>query len=147
MAVSRIAELASLIATSTSEIDTFLTLKGLPKPSFSADYSADSLYDDRISASRQAALEATDELHSLILGPVGALTSPSVRNMFSREDHVVVTDATVIANSTIFSLVSKQSIDTTLPLVSQLAKRRHSKKLPQNQVSANHRSVEFCAML
>ena len=79
MAGSRIAELASLIANSTADIDTHLAAEGLPTPSFDADQPTHLLNDSKIATSRRNIIEATDELHALMLGPVGLLTSPSVR--------------------------------------------------------------------
>ncbi len=79
MAATRISELASLIAINTTNLDAHLTSEGLPTPSFDADAPARLLFDDKIASSRQAILEATDELQALVLGPIGILTSPSVR--------------------------------------------------------------------
>lgn len=79
MAGSRIAELASIIANSTAHIDTHLAAEGLPKPSFDADQPTHLLNDSKLATSRRNIIEATDELHALMLGPVGILTSPSVR--------------------------------------------------------------------
>lgn len=79
MAASRMAELALLIATNTANIDTYLASKGLPTPSFDASQPAHLLNDNKVAAARRAVLEATDELHALMLGPIGILTSPPVR--------------------------------------------------------------------
>lgn len=79
MATSRISELASLIAVHTAAVDEYFSSSNLPEPSFSPEFPAQVLSEAKIAASRQIILEATDELHSLLLGPVGALTSPSVR--------------------------------------------------------------------
>jgi len=79
MATNRIAELASLIAVNTAAVDAHLDSSNLPTPSFGPGFPAQVLSEAKIAASRQVILEATDELHSLLLGPVGALTSPSVR--------------------------------------------------------------------
>lgn len=79
MATSRISELASLIAVHTAAVDAYLSSSNLPEPSFSPEFPAQILSEAKITASRQIILEATDELHSLLLGPIGALTSPSVR--------------------------------------------------------------------
>ena len=79
MAASRMAELALLIATNTANIDTHLASKGLPTPSFDANQPAHLLNDNELAAARRAVLEATDELHALMLGPIGILTSPPVR--------------------------------------------------------------------
>lgn len=77
MATSRISELASIIAAHTAEIDLYTASEALPSPSFDADSPPRLLFHPRVAASRQAILEATDELHALMLGPVGILT-PSV---------------------------------------------------------------------
>ena len=81
MAGSRIAELASLIAKSTAQIDTHLAAEGHPTPSFDADQPTHLLNDSKLTTSRRNIIEATDELHALMLGPVGILTSPSVRTV------------------------------------------------------------------
>ena len=81
MATSRISELASIIAAKTAEIDTYTASEGLPSPSFDADSPPRLLLHPHVAASRQAILEATDELHALMLGPVGILT-PSVGGHF-----------------------------------------------------------------
>ena len=78
MAVSRISELASIIKIHTSKVQDHLRSMNLPLPSFEAEQPPSLLLDETIAESRLAVLEATDELHSLMLGPVGVLTSPSV---------------------------------------------------------------------
>ncbi|MCJ1261072.1 hypothetical protein MMC22_000936 [Lobaria immixta] len=75
MAVSRISELASIIAAMTAEFDAHITAEGLPSPSFHPSSPPDLLLHPNIAAARQKILEATDELHALMLGPVGILTS------------------------------------------------------------------------
>ena len=82
MAVSRITELASIIAAKTTEIDNYTIAERLPSPSFDADIPPDLLLTPTIAASRQAILEATDELHALMLGPAGILM-PSVCSPYS----------------------------------------------------------------
>lgn len=79
MSGSRIAELSTLIATHTAAIDLSLAQRGLPSPSFQLGQPADLLSDETVASSRQIFLEATDELHALMLVPVGILTTPSVR--------------------------------------------------------------------
>ena len=83
MAGSRIAELASLIANSTADIDMHLAAEGHPTPSFDADQPAYLMNDSKLATSRRNIIEATDELHALMIGPVGILTSPSVRTVQS----------------------------------------------------------------
>jgi hypothetical protein len=72
------AELSLLIATNTANIDMHLASKGLPTPSFDASQPDHLLNDDELAESRRAVLEATDELHALMLGPIGILTFPPV---------------------------------------------------------------------
>ena len=79
MASSRIAELSSLIATHTAKIDASLASRNLPSPSFGPKQPPGLFADEEVTHSRQAVLEATDELHALMQGPVGILTYPSVR--------------------------------------------------------------------
>ncbi|KAL8794436.1 MAG: hypothetical protein Q9195_003023 [Heterodermia aff. obscurata] len=78
MATTRLAELSSLIATHTATIDEHLALNNLPSPSFSADQPPNTLScNETIAASRQIVLEATDELHALMLGPA----EPTLRRL------------------------------------------------------------------
>lgn len=72
--MTRIAELALIISTNTEEVDAHLARRGLPSPSFDPDGPAGALRDSQIAAARLAILEATDELHALMLGPVELLT-------------------------------------------------------------------------
>lgn len=78
MPATRTAELASRIAENIERIDAYTSLKDTPPVSFDASASDFPLYDQEIDAARQVVLDATDELHALMLGPVGMLTSPSV---------------------------------------------------------------------
>lgn len=82
MGASRIAELSSLIATHTANVDSRLAANGFPSPSFEPDQPLNPSSDESIAASRQVVLEATDELHALMLGPASILTSPTVRHAF-----------------------------------------------------------------
>ena len=77
MAPNRIKELALMILNKTTDIDEKLNLRDLPTPSFKPEASKSLTHDD-ISESRQAVLEATDELHALMLGPIGLLNFQSV---------------------------------------------------------------------
>ncbi|KAL9123433.1 MAG: hypothetical protein Q9187_000003 [Circinaria calcarea] len=78
MAPTRVAELTSMIAEHTAHIDNYLASQGLPTPSFDANAPPDQPFPDSVAASREIVLGATDELHSLILGPIGLLTYPYV---------------------------------------------------------------------
>ena len=70
MASSRIVELASSIQTNTSKVDQHFSSHGIPTPSFDIETPLEVDLPDEIAACRTAILEATDELHSLIMGPV-----------------------------------------------------------------------------
>lgn len=78
MIVTRIAHLASIIQANTAKIDDSLASRGLPTPSFDPDSPPGLLFEASVAAARQAILEATDELHALMLGPIGILTTPAV---------------------------------------------------------------------
>ena len=79
MSPSRIAELSAIIANHTSKIDSSLAANGLPTPSFDADSPPTLLAMPALAESRNAILQASDELSALMQGPIGLLTSPPVR--------------------------------------------------------------------
>lgn len=70
MTSSRIVELANSIQTNTSKVDQHLSSHGIPTPSFDVETPLEMDLPDDIEACRVAILEATDELHSLVMGPV-----------------------------------------------------------------------------
>jgi hypothetical protein len=78
MAQTRIAELATIISTQTTFVDQYLQSHGISSPSFDAEYNEMTTPPKEITASKNAILEATEELNSLIAGPVGYLTSLNV---------------------------------------------------------------------
>ena len=78
MATSRIAELASIIQASTEKLETHLVSCGLPLPSFDAAIPPVPSLPPGIASYRTAILEATDELHSLIKGPIELVTDRAV---------------------------------------------------------------------
>ena len=78
MVSSRISELASVIAGKTAEVDEYLSSKNITTPSFDPEFPYQSLLHPDIIATRQAILEATNELHALMLGPLDVLV-PNVR--------------------------------------------------------------------
>ena len=79
MSNDRILEIATIIKDETVKLNQFLASEGLSTFSFEPD--APVTYDLplEIESSRQRVLEATDELHALLLGPIGILTTPYVR--------------------------------------------------------------------
>ncbi|KAF7888278.1 uncharacterized protein EAF02_002819 [Botrytis sinoallii] len=78
MAQTRIAELASIISTQTTIVDEYLQSHGIASPSFDVNYSETHQTPKEISASKSIIFEATEELNSLIGGPVGVLTFMNV---------------------------------------------------------------------
>ena len=80
MPLTQIRELALIIADKAADIDAKLESAGSPTPSFNPQSSSSLLRDD-ITESRRSLLVATEELHALMLGPVGLLTSHSVRTL------------------------------------------------------------------
>ena len=82
MTASRISELAAIVAERTAEIDAYVAAENLPSPSFDPEFTPGVLLGPKIAASRQAILDATDELHALMLGPVGILV-PNVSRPLS----------------------------------------------------------------
>ena len=74
MPPSRIAELASIISSNTSQVDDYISTHGLPPLSFEPNGSLkpDTL-PHGIQSAQNAILEATDELNALMLGPEGIL--------------------------------------------------------------------------
>ena len=70
---SRIAELASLIQHHTLKVEDYISSQGLPSPSFDIGTPAQLQFPEAIAESQNKVIEATDELHSLMLGPIGFL--------------------------------------------------------------------------
>ena len=66
MALNRIAELASVLSTNVFQIDEYLSAHNLPTPSFDPDVPPSLL--DGVQPLQQAALQALDELHALLVG-------------------------------------------------------------------------------
>ncbi|KAH7312620.1 putative O-methyltransferase [Stachybotrys elegans] len=66
---SRIAELATAVATHTQLINIYLAEKGLPQPSFDGNGTVDFNLPPELEQSRLAAIEATQELNDLLQGP------------------------------------------------------------------------------
>ena len=83
MPPTQIRRLALIIAEKTADIDAKLESAGSPTLSFDPQSSSSLLRDD-VAESRRSLLEATEELHALMLGPVGLLTSHSVRTLHER---------------------------------------------------------------
>ncbi|KAF4628102.1 hypothetical protein G7Y89_g10046 [Cudoniella acicularis] len=73
---NRIVELASIISEHTSKVDAYLISHNLPTPSFNISYPPKLPLPAEIQASRDAVLEATDELTALMLGPIESLIPP-----------------------------------------------------------------------
>ena len=78
MSPSRTSELASIIASNTGKIEDYLGKRGLPHLSFDPEPDSQLHQHSEIASQRQAVLNATDELHALMLGPKGILMSQPV---------------------------------------------------------------------
>ncbi len=80
MSPSRIVELASIITTKTNQVDDYLSTHGLPPLSFEPNEEAQGYtLPNSVQGAQNAVLEATNELHALMLGPMGILTQQLVR--------------------------------------------------------------------
>ena len=77
-AQTRIAELSSVIQVSTARLDDYLKAHGISSPSFDLDTPAKLSLPADIAEVRENLLDATDELNTLILGPVRYLTEYNV---------------------------------------------------------------------
>lgn len=80
--ITRIKELSSVIASSTSSFDNYLSAQALPTPSFDPGTPPFLPLPPNVAEARQQILEATDELHALIAGPLGTLFTPYLSSMF-----------------------------------------------------------------
>ena len=86
MASSRIGELASIIQESTAKLEKHFVSHGLPLPSFDASNPLTLPFQPEVASHRTAVLEATDELHSLIKGPIESVTDRAVSNRSCSKD-------------------------------------------------------------
>lgn len=75
---TRISELSSIILSNTSKYDNYLSTQGLPTPSFDPGAPPFLPLPSEMAEAKQLILEATDELHALIAGPLGTLFTPYV---------------------------------------------------------------------
>ena len=71
-------ELAAIIATNTRQLDAYFAKEGLPSPSFDQNSPAGLLLNSDVVGYRQAILDATDELHALMQGPIDILSRQPV---------------------------------------------------------------------
>ncbi len=70
MPSSRIAELAALVQSNTDKVDRYLREHHLPSPSFDEDGPVDfGIESKEIQDARTVAMDASMELHELLLGP------------------------------------------------------------------------------
>ncbi len=76
---TRISELSSIISKATSKYDNYLSAQALPTPSFDPGAPPFLPLPGDVAEAKQIVLEATDELHALIAGPLGTLFTPYVR--------------------------------------------------------------------
>ena len=74
MRSTRIADLAAQIQENTAKVDKYLRNKGLPSPSFDEDGPVDfNIEDEDVQNAHETALDASLELHQLLLGPAMCL--------------------------------------------------------------------------
>ena len=86
MPSSRIVELASIISMRTKLVDEYLSAQGLPPLSFEpTEDSRQYSLPDSIQAAQKEILEATDELHAHMLGPMGILNQQLVCLMMNHQ--------------------------------------------------------------
>ena len=78
MPTTRIAELASIINENTAKFEEYLSSHNLPTPSFEPDALLKYDLPPEIAQSRQSIIEASDELHHLMIGPIDVLTINAV---------------------------------------------------------------------
>ena len=78
MASSRTSELVSIIASNTIKIKDYLSKNGLSDLSFAPRPDSHLHQHKEIVSQREAVLDATDELHALMLGPKETLMSQPV---------------------------------------------------------------------
>jgi len=71
MASSRILELANEISKFTSIVHNHLVSQNLPFPSFSPDFTEP--FPEELAEAQDAILDATAELHDLLIPPISAL--------------------------------------------------------------------------
>lgn len=85
MPTGRITALAKEIQEQIANLEKYLQSEGLPSPSFAPDFPAKLPLPESISASVQKAVEAADELQSLLIGPLGFILHQldSTVSMFS----------------------------------------------------------------
>ena len=107
---SRITELAALISTHTNTVEHYLQSNGLHPPSFNVDGPVQlGIKDPKIEAARLAVIEASIELHDLLVGPV-ALTRPEVSAMLPTYEMKLTRYLVSSATQAVF----RQSIDMRL---------------------------------
>ena len=82
-AISQISELAAVISSNTAKVNEFLKDNCLPFPSFEEDGPLNLGLSPEAEQARIAVLEASTEIHDLLLGPI-ELLRPTVRliNLF-----------------------------------------------------------------
>ena len=74
MASTRIADLAAAIHSNTTKLDEYLKAQGIKSPSFDIDAPEKLDLPPAIAGLREHILDATDELHHIVQGPVQYLT-------------------------------------------------------------------------
>ena len=81
VSTARISELAATIHTHVDEIERFMSVHSVPQASFDIDSPLAVPLSEPLSHAREEVLDALDQLHALLLGPLPylmRLTSPAV---------------------------------------------------------------------
>lgn len=81
VSTARISELAATIHTHVDEIERFMSMHNVPQASFNINSPLAVLLPEPLSDAREEVLDAHDQLHALLLGPLPylmRLTSPAV---------------------------------------------------------------------
>ena len=80
---AQILELAGIIHTRTIKIEEFMSVHNVPQASFDIDSPLAVPLPGSLSSAREEVLDALDQLHALLLGPLPylmRLTSPAVKH-------------------------------------------------------------------
>jgi hypothetical protein len=83
MAPNRIVELSTIIDENTRKVDEYFTANGLPTPSFEPSTPPDLPPPPHIVQPKEVALEAMDELQTLLLGPMPKIVQDMIQGICS----------------------------------------------------------------
>lgn len=145
MATESITELASIIATSTAQVSAYLDQNGLPQPSFAVTGPSTSQIppsEVEIESARLTAIDATQRLRNLLLGPHDFLTSITVVAC-TPPSHTPIVDK---PSSPVNGSASKLSLVSGLRPAFPLTAARPLPPSRRHVASRNPRLDDCCAM-